>query len=126
MPLPRAIATFNRNVTNRVTRLVATRLPGFGIVTHQGRRSGRTYETPVNVFRTAHGFNLALTFGRGDWVKNVVYAAGGQVTTRGKTYRFSNPRIDTDARHRGFPLLVRVVLGLIHADDILRVDDSTE
>ena len=45
VPLSHAIGRFNRLATNRVTGLVAGRLPGFGIVTHRGRRSGRTYRT---------------------------------------------------------------------------------
>jgi hypothetical protein len=51
MPLPKRLAGFNARVTNRLTRRVAGRLPGFGIVSHVGRRSGRAYRTPVNVFR---------------------------------------------------------------------------
>src|SRR5258708_9874623 len=38
----------------------AARLPGFGIVTHVGRKSGRIYRTPVNVFREPDGFLIAL------------------------------------------------------------------
>src|SRR5689334_2336121 len=75
--LGRRIAHFNRAVTNRVTRPLATRLPRLGIVVHRGRRTGVEYRTPVNVFRTPGGFNIALTYGRdADWVRNVM-AAGG-------------------------------------------------
>jgi hypothetical protein len=52
MVLGRRIAIFNRHVTNRVLGPVAPWLPGFGIVVHTGRKSGRTYRTPVNVFPT--------------------------------------------------------------------------
>ena len=79
MPLPRSLANFNRRFTNRVSRHIAGWLPGFGIVIHTGRRSGRTYETPVNVFRRAGGFTFALTYGRADWVQNVM-AAGSANT----------------------------------------------
>jgi hypothetical protein len=47
MPLPKRLAGFNARVTNRLTRRGAGRLPGFGIVSHVGRRSGRAYRTPV-------------------------------------------------------------------------------
>ncbi len=69
MSLSHAIGRFNRVATNRLTSPVAGRLPGFGIITHRGRRSGRTYRTPVNVFRRPGGFVVALTYGRGDWVR---------------------------------------------------------
>jgi len=47
----RWVAAFNLTVTNRITSRFADRLPGFGILTHVGRKSGRVYHTPVNVFR---------------------------------------------------------------------------
>jgi len=58
----RWVASFNLAVTNRITSRFAARLPGFGIVTHIGRKSGRIYRTPVNVFRWPDGFLIALTY----------------------------------------------------------------
>src|SRR5438552_11975226 len=52
----RWLAAFNLAVTNRISSRFAPRLPGFGIVTHVGRKSGRVYRTPVNVFRAPNGF----------------------------------------------------------------------
>jgi len=123
MPLPRSIARFNRNVTNRLSGAVAGRLPGFGIVIHRGRRSDRTYRTPVNVFRRPGGFQFALTYGRGDWVHNVLDAGEAALLTRGRIRRIANPVIVRDPRHGGFPLPVRLVLRAIRADDVLRADD---
>jgi hypothetical protein len=69
----RWLAAFNHAVTNRISRRFAPRLPGFGILTHVGRKSGRVYRTPVNVFRVPEGFLIALTYGReSEWVRNVV------------------------------------------------------
>ena len=71
--LGRRMARFNRQVLNHLMRPVARYLPGFGVVIHRGRRSGRIYETPVNVFRRGDGYVVALTYGAGaDWVKNVL------------------------------------------------------
>jgi hypothetical protein len=47
MPISKRVARFNLHVTNRVTRRFAGRMPGFAIVTHVGRRSGRVYRTPA-------------------------------------------------------------------------------
>src|SRR5215467_3082279 len=75
---PKSVARFNRAVTNRITRRFAGRVWGFGIVIHRGRRSGRLYRTPINLFRTADGFLIALTYGRdSEWVQNVLAAGGG-------------------------------------------------
>ena len=60
----RWVAAFNLTVTNRITSRFADRLPGFGILAHVGRKSGRVYRTPVNVFRAPEGFLIALTYGR--------------------------------------------------------------
>jgi hypothetical protein len=60
----RWVAAFNLAVTNRITSRFAARLPGVGILTHVGRKSGRVYRTPVNVFRAPEGFRIAPTGGR--------------------------------------------------------------
>ncbi len=80
----RWVAAFNLAVTNRITSRFADRLPGFGILTHAGRKSGKLYRTPVNVFRAPEGFLIALTYGReSEWVKNVLAAGGCELETRG-------------------------------------------
>jgi hypothetical protein len=63
MTIPKTVARFNAHVTNRVSRPFAGRLPGFAVVTHVGRRSGRTYQTPVNMFRDDERYVFALTYG---------------------------------------------------------------
>ena len=69
-------------------------MPGFGVVVHQGRRSGRLYQAPVNVFATEDGYVLALTYGPGtDWVKNVLVAGGCELRTRGRAIRLASPRL---------------------------------
>jgi deazaflavin-dependent oxidoreductase (nitroreductase family) len=68
----------------RIKSRFADRLPGFGIVTHVGRKSRKVYRTPVNVFRAPEGFLIALTCGReSEWVKNVLMAGGCELETRG-------------------------------------------
>jgi deazaflavin-dependent oxidoreductase (nitroreductase family) len=73
----RWLAKFNILVTNRITGLFAGWVPGFGILTHVGRKSGKVYRTPINVFRAPNGFIIALTYSStSEWVKNVLAAAG--------------------------------------------------
>lgn len=126
MPLPAPMATFNKRVTNRVTRLVAGHLPGFGIIIHQGRRSGRIYRTPVNVFRRYGGFDFALTYGEGDWVHNVIHAGTATLITRGAEHQISNPYVMENRRSIRIPLLVRAILRVIRVDSFLRVDALRE
>jgi deazaflavin-dependent oxidoreductase (nitroreductase family) len=121
----RWVAAFNLAVTNRITSRFAARLPGFGIVTHVGRKSGKIYGTPVNVFRAPEGFLIALTYGReSEWVRNVLAAGGCELETRGVRYQLVAPTIVCDPTRRRFPLPVRIVLRLIGANDFLQLSSS--
>ncbi|WP_199432719.1 nitroreductase family deazaflavin-dependent oxidoreductase [Qaidamihabitans albus] len=120
MVLPRRLARFNRVVTNRITRPFAGALPGFGVVTHRGRGSGRLYRTPVNVFRTRDGYVVPLTYGPdADWVRNVVAAGGCDLRTRGGSVRLTEPRVVRDEARRAMPPGVRDVLNLVDVGHFL-------
>jgi deazaflavin-dependent oxidoreductase (nitroreductase family) len=121
----RWVAAFNLAVTNRITSRFADRLPGFGILTHVGRKSGKVYRTPVNVFRAPEGFLIALTYGReSEWVKNVLAAGGCKLETRGVRYLLSAPTIVHDPSRRRFPFPVRTILGLIGANEFMQLSIS--
>ena len=121
----RKLAAFHRSVTNRITIQFADRLPGFGILRHVGRKSGKVYRTPVNVFRTPDGFLIALTYGReSEWVRNVVAAGACQLETRGVQYQLSSPTIVHDPTRRRFPIPVQIVLRLIGANDFMQLSTS--
>jgi deazaflavin-dependent oxidoreductase (nitroreductase family) len=121
----RQLAAFHRAITNQILSPFASRLPGFAIVTNVGRRSGKVYRTPVNVFRRADGFLIALTYGKDSgWVMNVLAAGGCELETRRVLYQCSAPIIVHDTTRRRFPLPVRIVLGLINANDFLQLSPS--
>src|ERR1700693_4112288 len=121
----RWVAAFNLAVTNRITSRFADRLPGFVILTHVGRKSGRVYRTPVSVFRASEGFLIALTYGReSEWVKNVLAAGACALETRHVQYQLSAPTIVHDPTRRRFPLFVRIVLRLIGANDFMQLSTS--
>jgi deazaflavin-dependent oxidoreductase (nitroreductase family) len=121
----RWLAKFNIAVTNRITSLFAGWLPGFGILTRAGRKSGRVYRTPVNVFRAPDGFLIALTYGReSEWFKNVLAAGGCELETRGVRYQVSAPTIVHDPNRRRFPFPVRTILGIIGANDFMQLSTA--
>lgn len=125
MPIPLWVGRLNRIGLNRVTGRFAGRLPGFGIVLHRGRRSGRTFRTPVNVFSTDDGLVIALTYGRdAQWVKNVLAAGGCEVLTRGHSLTCTDPRLYRDESRRDVPAVVRLVLGRVNASDFLALRTS--
>jgi deazaflavin-dependent oxidoreductase (nitroreductase family) len=120
MPIPKAVATFNKRVTNHLTGPFASHLPGFGVITHMGRRSGRTYRTPVNVFRRSDEYVVALTYGAGaEWVRNVESAGTCELRTRGHTVQLVEPRRFTDPSREAVPAAVRAVLGVLDVDEFL-------
>lgn len=117
MPLPRALARFNRQVTNRVSGVVAGRAPGFGIAVHRGRKSGRVYRTPVNVFARDGGYRIALTYGPdADWVKNVLAAGEFELETGGHTVALADPVVRHDGAAAWAPPVVRQVLNAISVE----------
>ena len=121
----KTLAAFNVAVTNRITSRFAGRLLGFGIVTHIGRKSGRVYHTPINVFRAPNGFLMALTYGQeSEWVKNVMAAGGCELKTRGRHYRLTAPIIVHDPTRGRFPLPVRVILRLVGAKDFMQLRNA--
>ena len=116
----RWLAKFNIAVTNRITGLFAGWLPGFGILTHVGRKSGKIYRTPINVFRISTGFIIALTYSsNSEWAKNVLAAGGCELKTWGKKYQLFAPAVVHDPTRRRFPIPVRFVLKLVGADEYM-------
>src|SRR5437667_3988159 len=66
--------------------------PLFAVVEHRGRRSGRSYATPVAARRIAGGFAISLAFGaQVDWYRNLLAAGGGAIRWRGHAYPVTAP-----------------------------------
>ncbi len=106
MQLPQRLARFNRRVTNPIQRLWAGWLPPFGILEHVGRRSGKPYRTPLNVFPAGvdgkPAVAILLTYGPDrDWLKNLNAAGGGQIRSRGKKFEVTGSRTVTKAEAAG-------------------------
>jgi deazaflavin-dependent oxidoreductase (nitroreductase family) len=121
----RWLAKINIDFTNRITSLFAGWLPGFGILTHVGRKSGKVYRTPVNVFRASNGFIIALTYSsQSEWVKNVLAAGSCDLKTRGKKYQLSTLRVVRDPSRQRFPIPVRTVLRVVGADEFMELSKT--
>ncbi len=123
MPLPRTIAKLNRVGLNRLTKHIAPWAPGFGLVIHRGRKSGKSYRTPVNVFVRNNAYVFALTYGpQADWVRNVQAAGGCEMVTRRVTVTLTDPRIEHNSSRIDLPLVVRSILRTTKVDDYLVLD----
>jgi deazaflavin-dependent oxidoreductase (nitroreductase family) len=127
MPIPKAVARWNKVGLNRVTKRIAPWAPGFGLVVHRGRRSGRRYETPVNVFPAEDGYVFALTYGPDtDWVKNVMAAGGCDLITRGHAVQLVSPRLFHDESRTAIRPFERRILALIGVADFLALKTAPE
>lgn len=62
-PFPRSFAKFNRKVANPFMPKIAGSFGPFAIVRHRGRRTGRTYATPVLAFGTEDGLVVGVLYG---------------------------------------------------------------
>jgi deazaflavin-dependent oxidoreductase (nitroreductase family) len=127
MPLPKGLAEFNRAVTNHVSRPVAAHVPMFGVVHHAGRRTGRHYATPVNVFPRGDGFVIALTYGAEvDWVRNVVTAGSCVLEHRGRRVRLTAPSfISEQDGMAAMPVVVRAMLRGLDVTRFLELHRAT-
>lgn len=95
---------------NRFMLPLARRLPAFAVLTHRGRTSGRTYRTPVNVFRRGDDYFVFLTYGSDvQWVKNVLAGGSCSIETRGRLVELVEPELITDPELRPAPPPVRFV-----------------
>lgn len=115
MPLPRRLTRFNRDVANKLTRPFARHLPGLGVLSHQGRRTGRIYETPMNVWRDGSRLVVALTYGdEVDWLRNARASRRSQMVTRGKTLVVGRPvDLASSEGMTAVPAPVRMALGVL-------------
>ena len=124
MPAPRWVARANKSGLNRVTKFIAPWAPGWAVVVHRGRKSGKAFRTPLWAFRRGDGYVIALTYGStADWVRNVVAAGGCELETRRRRYQVSNPRVYRDDNATDMPAFIRFMLRrVIKAPEFLSVD----
>ncbi|GAA4657461.1 hypothetical protein GCM10023225_31960 [Kineococcus glutinatus] len=90
-----AVRRVNRAVTNpRQVRTAGQAGARDSLVRHTGRRSGRTYETPITAIPTPDGFVIGLAYGRRtDWLANVLAAGSATVVHDGHEHLVGHPQV---------------------------------
>ncbi|MEU0312964.1 nitroreductase family deazaflavin-dependent oxidoreductase [Nocardioides sp. NPDC006273] len=109
-----------KNTLNRVTTRVARSGHGpFSLVRHVGRKSGKTYETPIVVARVPEGFIAELTYGEDvNWYRNIVAAGGCELFVDGQWHAISaiEPYPSKEGRDAfGYP--AKLVLQALQKDE---------
>ena len=81
-------------INPQTLRAIARGESNYAVVHHVGRRSGRTYQTPVDAHRTAEGTLILLPYGPvTDWCRNVLAAGRCTVTVDGQDLALSAPEV---------------------------------
>jgi deazaflavin-dependent oxidoreductase (nitroreductase family) len=103
----------NKRIFNPVIiKFAGSRYSPISIIRHTGRRSGKSYRTPVIVEPVGNQFIIALPYGSDvDWYRNILAARWGSILWRGKEYLVENPEplaVGTDLSL--LPLVLRVIV----------------
>jgi deazaflavin-dependent oxidoreductase (nitroreductase family) len=98
---------------NPISRRFVHWLPNFAIISYRGRKSGKTYRTPMNVFRDGESYLFALTYGPDvQWVKNVLASGEAELQIRNRRVPLERPTLFEDPTRHLMPQPVRFMLGL--------------
>ncbi len=91
----------------------------FSALRHVGRRSGRTYETPLILARVDDGFVAELTYGPDvAWCRNLAANGRGELLVNASTYRVTGIEpYPTSAGLAAYPQPQRTVLKLLRRKD---------
>ncbi len=93
-PVQNALRRFTRAMRPLALRSAGKEGSGTSVVRHVGRRSGRTYQTPVIAARHDDYFLIALPYGqRTDWLKNVLGKGSAAIVTNGHAYEVDQPEV---------------------------------
>ena len=89
------IRVFNKYIFNRFTLALTKSGKGpFSIVYHKGRRSGRTYRTPVLASYVDGMIIIPLSYGENvDWLRNVLAQGRCEIVRKKKSIIATNPEV---------------------------------
>ena len=110
------IRTFNKRFLNPLILKFAGFSPNsFAVIRHVGRRSGKTYETPIMVEHAGDHFVMALTYGpEVDWYRNVKAARQSTLLWQGRLYTLEKPEpLAIQAGLSAFPFPQHLILRLL-------------
>ncbi len=89
-----ALRLFTRAMRPLALRSAGKEGSSTSVVRHVGRRSGRTYQTPVIAVQHDDSFFIALPYGkRTDWLKNVLDKGSAVIVTNGHICEVDRPEV---------------------------------
>ena len=122
MPYPRWLAKINKRFFNPKQ----IRKGEYPVVTHVGRRSGKTYQTPLDAYPTESGYVLVARYGpKSDWVRNILAAGTASLRVDGEEHRLDSPRLVNQEKALDVLVSEEPPANFTRAADFLLMDDRT-
>ena len=122
------LRTFVKHFVNPALRNLAhSSLGPFAILRHVGRRSGKTYEIPIMVWRVEDGFIIVLTYGPNvDWLRNLRATDQGTLRWHHREYVFRTPVfVDKQVALPALPPFIKFVLRRLGAHEYVKLADAS-
>lgn len=116
------LAPLTTRIFNPAMRPLAGRLPGLGLLTHVGRRTGRTFRTPVLVVRHEDQVVIGLWYGsQTNWPRNLLAAGRGRLKLSGRDLGVTSPEMVVDPTLELLPPVLRLPARLVGMRDVIRM-----
>ncbi|MEU0496304.1 nitroreductase family deazaflavin-dependent oxidoreductase [Mycobacterium sp. NPDC006124] len=93
MIIPVWLERFQIKYVNPLLKPLSKRMPGFAVISHRGRTSGKAYETIVTAYRKGDVLAIGLVHGKTNWVKNVLAAGAADIHVGRQDLHLVNPRV---------------------------------
>jgi deazaflavin-dependent oxidoreductase (nitroreductase family) len=113
----------NRVVNPAMARIAGRRYWYTALLHHTGRRSGKTYATPLTPMRVSDGLLIALPFGSSvDWLRNLQSTGRATLQLRGDTFEVGEPVLtDAATALQQLPVITRTLSRWIGANDFVKL-----
>jgi deazaflavin-dependent oxidoreductase (nitroreductase family) len=122
MPYPRWLAKINKRVFN--PRQI--RKGEYPVVTHVGRTSGRSYQTPLDAYPTGTGYVLVARYGpKSDWIRNILAAGAATLRIDGEEHELGSPRLVSQAEALDVLVADELPADFTKAEDFVLMDHQT-
>jgi deazaflavin-dependent oxidoreductase (nitroreductase family) len=122
MTFPPQLAAVSRRLNPLVLPLTR-RVPPLAVLHHRGRRSGRSFDTPVQAYHTRDGWLVGLAYSNhAPFALNLFAAGDGEMTRAGRRYRITKPRRVGREALKTLPALAALQMRAVGIDEFLQFD----
>jgi deazaflavin-dependent oxidoreductase (nitroreductase family) len=93
MRFPVWFEKFQIRYVNPVAIRIARFTPGVTVISHRGRKTGRSLQTAVSAYRRDDTVAIMLAHGKTNWVKNILAAGSADIRLGRREVHLVNPRV---------------------------------